>query len=116
MQTVLELEQSFEALSLDTNSQNLHKLFKSVCKHLSLDDTKPQYSLFNQSNSHETKEYISSIFLRILEPCNHLIWDDQGLRHKVIELLDDVYEPKVHKIIKLEKRKLHMKSMLSIWG
>ncbi|TOI48511.1 phosphoribosyltransferase-like protein [Vibrio parahaemolyticus] len=106
MQTVLELEQSFEALSLDTNSQNLHKLFKSVCKHLSLDDTKPQYSLFNQSNSHETKEYISSIFLRILEPCNHLIWDDQGLRHKVIELLDDVYEPKVHKIIKLEKKEV----------
>ncbi|MFH4630858.1 ATP-binding protein [Vibrio alginolyticus] len=106
MQTVLELEQSFEALSLDTNSQNLHKLFKSVCKHLSLDDTKPQYSLFNQSNSHETKEYISSIFLRILEPCNHLIWDDQGLRHKVIELLDDVYELKVHKIIKLDKKEV----------
>lgn len=104
MQTVLELEQSFESLALDANSLNLHKLFKSICKHLSLDDRKPQQSLFNQLNSQETKEYISSIFLRILESCNNLIWDDQGLRHKVIELLDDVYDPKIHKIIKLEKK------------
>ncbi|EOG7789433.1 phosphoribosyltransferase-like protein [Vibrio fluvialis] len=104
MQTVMELERNFEELSLETNLQNLHKLFKSVCKHLGIDDTKPQQSLFNQSNSHETKEYISSIFLRLLEPCNDLIWDDQGLRHKVIELLDDVYAPKVHKIINLERK------------
>ena len=83
-----ELEQSFDTLSLDVTLDNLHKLFKNACNYLSLDNIKPQASLFCQSNSIDAKTYISSMFLRVMNQCSNLIWDNNDLRHKVITLLE----------------------------
>lgn len=105
-----ELEQSFDELPSNTTLEDLHKLFKKICTYLSLDCAKPQASLFHQSNSTEIKYYVASAFLRILEKFNVVIWDDHELRHKVITLLDEIYQEKIHKIIKINiKDETHKK-------
>jgi uncharacterized protein YktA (UPF0223 family) len=108
-----ELEQSFDTLSSDVTLDNLHKLFKNACNYLSLDNIKPQASLFCQSNSSDAKAYISSMLLRVMNQCSNLIWDNNDLRHKVITLLDEVYQDKIHKMIKLDiKSASHVKYAL----
>jgi AAA+ ATPase superfamily predicted ATPase len=110
-----ELEQGFDTLLSNSTLDNLHKIFKSTCDYLSLDSTKPQSSLFCHSNSANAKSYIASMFLRIINECSSLIWENTDLRHKVLRLLDEAYEGKIHKIVKLDiKSPSHVKYALYV--
>ena len=99
---VINLENSYKALSGNIKIEELHKLYKVICEYLSLDTAKPQASLFNLSNKPSDKEYIASAILRIFDSCYNLIWDDPDQRLKVVKLLDETYSDKIHKIIKLD--------------
>jgi AAA+ ATPase superfamily predicted ATPase len=99
-----EIEELISSLDQNSNMETLHLLFRKICLSLKLNDSSPQTSLLEQNNSSTIKKTVVSFLLRILNVQSNLLWLDSGLRHKVINLFNEVLSPQIYKIVGLEDK------------